>query len=300
MNIKKLSIKSYVSGNRLFSPCILPLLPEIIWLKGVFNLRAMWRGSLSFGLVNIPVRLFAATENKELKFRSLHSPCHNPLEYRRVCPTCKKEVPWEEISRGYEYERGHFVVLTEEEIEAAAGEKERLIEIEDFVNLEEIDPIYYQKSYYLAPEATGKRPYALLRDVMGQTGKIAVATITLRTKETPAVVRIYNNALTLSTMYYPEEIRPVGDLPDLPLEVEIREREFAVARELVESLTVTFNPAKYRDRYREKLLELIEAKVEGKEIAVAPSPAREKVVDLLEALQASVEKARKKEKSTAR
>jgi len=265
-------------------------------------LRAMWKGSLSFGLVNIPVRLFAATESRELKFRLLHSSCHTPLEYQKVCRTCKKrEVPWEEIVRGYEYSKGHFVVLSEEEIKAAAGEKDRLIEIEDFVNINEIDPVYFQHSYYLAPDGTGSKPYALLHRAMQATGKIAVATIMLRTKESLAIVRTFENVLSLSTMYFPDEVRSIQDLPDLPGEIEIRPKELDIAKELIESLVTAFTPEKYRDTYREKLLKIIQARIEGKKIAIAPSPEREKVVDLLEALQASVQKARaKKEKGKMR
>ncbi len=257
-------------------------------------MRAMWKGSISFGLVNIPVRLFAATEKKDLKFRYLHAPCHTPLEYQKVCGTCKTEVPWEEIIRGYEYEKGRFAVLSEEEINAAAGEKEKLIEIQDFIKLEEIDPVYFQNSYYLAPDGPGGRPYLLLWEAMRETGKIALATVTLRTKESMAAVRTYNDVLSLSTMFYPDEVRSVQELPDLPKGVEVREKELVMAKELIENLATPFEPEKYQDSYREKLLNVIEAKVEGKEIAVAPSPEREKVVDLLEALQASVRKSQEK------
>lgn len=256
-------------------------------------MRAMWKGSLSFGLVNIPVKLFAATENRDLKFRYLHARCNTPLEYQKVCPTCNEKVFWESITRGYEYEKGHFVVLSEEEIKAAAGPKERLIEIEDFIALEEVDPIYFQKAYYLSPDGPGKKPYVLLREVLLNSGRVAIASVTLRTKETPAVVRVYRDLLTLSTMYYADEIRSTESVPDLPGEVEIRQKEFDVAQELVESLKTDFNPGKYQDTYRERLLEVIQARVEGKEVTVAPSQEQEKVVDLLEALQASVERNKK-------
>ena len=256
----------------------------------------MWKGSLSFGLVNIPVKLFAATENRDLKFRYLHARCHTPLEYQKVCPTCKEQVSWEAIDRGYEYEKGHFVVLTEEEIRAAAGPKDRLIEIEDFVALEEVDPIYFQKAYYLSPDGPGKKPYALLREVMMHSGRVAIASVTLRARETPAVVRVYRDLLTLSTMYYADEIRSIELVPDLPGQAEIRQKEFDVAQELVESLKTSFEPGKYQDTYRERLLEVIQARVEGKEVTVAPSPEQEKVVDLLEALQASVERNKRDQK----
>ncbi|RJX27262.1 MAG: Ku protein [Dethiobacter sp.] len=253
-------------------------------------MRAMWKGSLSFGLVNIPVRLFAATEGRDIKFRYLHAPCHTPLEYQKICTTCKKQVPWEEIVRGYEYEKDHFVVLSEEEIKAAAGEGDRLIEITDFVKMEEIDPIFFQNSYYLAPDGPGSKPYVLLHKAMLETGKIAVAMITLRTKESMAVVRSYGDILSLSTMFFPDEVRSLQEIPDIPRKVEVREKELEMAKELIENLTAPFEAENYHDHYREKLLEVIQARVEGKKVVVAPSPEREKVVDLLEALQASVER----------
>ncbi len=261
-------------------------------------MRAMWKGSLSFGLVNIPVRLFAATESRDVRFRYLHAPCHTPLEYQKVCPNCKTQVHWEEIVRGYEYEKDHFVVLTEDEIKAAAGERDRLIEITDFIKMEEIDPIFFQNSYYLAPDGPGSKPYLLLHRAMLETGKIAVAMITLRTKESMAVVRSYGNILSLSTMFFPDEIRPVTEIPDLPREMEIREKELEMAKELIDNLTTPFEADKYHDHYRERLLKVIQARVEGKEVVVAPSPEREKVVDLLEALRASVERAQDKKGKT--
>ncbi|MGI5822875.1 MAG: Ku protein [Dethiobacteria bacterium] len=259
----------------------------------------MWKGSLGFGLVNIPVRLFAATASKELKFRYLHAPCHTPLEYRKTCPTCGREVPWEEITRGYEYSKNNFVILSEEETKAAAGKRDGLIEISDFMNIEEIDPLYFQKGYYLAPDGPSARPYALLQRAMQETGKIAVATFTLRTKESLAVVRTYGEILSLSTMFYPDEVRPWQELPDLPQGVEVLEKELQMAKKLIASMVVPFEADKYRDRHREALLDLIAARVEGKEFAVAPAPEREKVVDLLAALQASVEKAETKKKNKA-
>lgn len=261
-------------------------------------MRAMWKGSLSFGLVNIPVRLFSATESREIKFRYLHAPCHTPLQYQKICPNCKIQVPWEEIVRGYEYEKDHFVVITEEEIKAAAAERDRLIEITDFVKMEEIDPIYFQNSYYLAPDGPGSKPYMLLRRAMLETGKIAVAMITLRTKESMAVVRNYKDILSLCTMYFPDELRSVEEVPDIRPDMEVRENELEMAKELIENLTVPFEAEKYRDSYRERLLKVIQAKVEGKEVFQAPSPEREKVVDLLEALRASIEKTQDKKVKT--
>ncbi len=251
-------------------------------------MRPLWKGSLGFGLVNIPVRLYAATENKGLKFRHLHSRCSTPLEYRKFCRTCEAQVPWEETVRGYEYEKDQFVVLSEEELEAAAAGGEKIIEIKDFVNMEEVDPIYFQKGYFLSPDGTGKKPYALLRSAMLKSGKIAVASFALRSKQTPATVRVYRNILLLSTMFYPDEVRPAEQLPDIPAGEQLGEKELEMAQQLIESLATSFKPQKYRDEHRLKVLEIIEAKVQGREITVAPSLQREQVTDLLEALEASV------------
>lgn len=261
--------------------------------KGVFLLRSTWKGSLSFGLVNIPVSLFSATTSRSLSFRTLHADCHTPLQYRKTCPHCKKEVPPEEIIRGYEYEKGHFIVLSEEEIRAAAGEKEKVIEIDYFVDLAEVDPIYFQKAYYLSPDGPGRKPYTLLHRALAESNRAALASIALHTKQWPAVVRVYGEILSLSTIYYPDEVNAVTELPVSPVP-EIRENEMKMARELIEQLAAPFQPDQLKDQYRERLLEIIEARIQGKEIAVAPSAEQEKVVDLLDALQASVEMARGK------
>ena len=257
----------------------------------MFLLRSMWKGSLAFGLVSIPVSLFSATTNRTLSFRTLHTPCHTPLQYRKTCSHCKKEVPPEEITRGYEYEKGHYVVLTDEEIQTAAGKKDKVIEIDYFTNMEEIDPIFYQKAYYLAPEGPGRKPYALLHKAMAESGRIALASIALHTKMWPAVVRVYGDILSLSTIYYPDEVHAVTELPALP-EPELSEGEVVMARELIEHLAASFTPNKLHDQYRENILAIIEARIQGKEISIAPTPERENVVDLLSALQASVDVAR--------
>lgn len=251
----------------------------------------MWKGSLAFGLVSIPVSLYSATTTRGLSFRTLHIPCHTPLQYRKTCPHCEKEVPPEEMTRGYEYEKGRFVVLNDDEIRAAAGEKEKVIEIEYFAHFEEIDPIYFQKAYYLAPEGPGRKPYALLRRAMEESGRVALASIALHNRQWPAVVRVYGEVLSLSTIYFPDEVNPVTELPVTPV-AGLREGEMVMARELIEHLAAPFAPEKLKDNYRGKLMEIIEARVQGKEVAVAPVPEREKVVDLLSALQASVEMAR--------
>jgi DNA end-binding protein Ku len=258
-------------------------------------MHTMWKGSISFGLVNIPIKMFTATEEKDLKFRYLHKECHTPLRYKKVCPTCDKEVAEDEIVRGYEYEPGHFIIVTEEDFLALKSEiDDKAIDILDFVQLSEIDPIYFDKSYYLAPQDTGNKAYNLLRKAMSDTGKIAIAKMTIRTKQTLAALRVYNNVLVLETIFYPDEVRASTQVPGLPENTDINEKELDIAVKLIENLTTPFEPEKYRDDYREALLELIDQKIAGKEIEMAPEAPQRNVIDLMEALQASLNETKRK------
>ncbi|NLI91428.1 MAG: Ku protein [Peptococcaceae bacterium] len=258
-------------------------------------MHTMWKGSISFGLVNIPIKMFTATEEKDIKFRYLHKECNTPLRYKKTCPTCNKEINEEEIVRGYEYELGHFIIINEKDILALKSEvDDKSIEIIDFVNLSEIDPIYYDKSYYLSPQDTGNKAYTLLRKAMNDTGKIAIAKITIRTKQTLAALRVYNNVLVLETIFYPDEVRPVGQVPGLPEKESVNEKELDIAVKLIENLSAPFEPGKYNDDYRQALQELINMKIEGKEIEIAPEAPHRNVIDLMEALQASLNESKKK------
>lgn len=256
-------------------------------------MRTIWKGAISFGLVSIPINLFPATEQKDIKFRYLHKTCQAPIQYKRVCSACGQEVTQENIVRGYEYELGRYVIINEADLEKIPGEQTRSIDIMDFVNLEEIDPIYYDKTYYLAPGEVGEKAYALLWRAMSETAKIAVAKVVIRNKESLAVIRSYReNVLVMETIFYPDEIRNARLLPGLDREVKLRDNELKMARELIENLAAHFEPQKYDDRYRNKLLELIRAKIEGEEVVQVEVAARGKVVDLMEALRASVELAK--------
>lgn len=256
-------------------------------------MRTIWKGAISFGLVSIPVKLFPATEQKDVKFRYLHQPCQAPLKYQRVCTVCGKEVEQEEIVRGYEYETGRYVIINEEDLESIPDERTRTVDIVDFVDLKEIDPVYFDKTYYLAPGEAGEKAYALLRRAMEETGKIAVAKVVIRNKESLAVIRGYKNLLVMETIFYPDEIRNPQQLPGFDREVKLHDNEMKMARELIENLATVFEPQKYEDEYRKKLLEMIHAKIEGQQIAIPEAPQRGKVVDLMEALKASVEMAKK-------
>lgn len=250
-------------------------------------MRSIWNGSISFGLVNVPVKMFVATQDKDVRFRALHKPCHTPIQYRKFCPNCQQEVEADELVKAYEYEKGRFVILEEEELDALAISQTRSIDIIDFVDLAEIDPIYFYKSYYLGVGDTGQKAYWLLRRAMEQTGKIAIAKVVLRDRQHLAAVRVLPECLSLALMFYPDEIRSAAVL--LPeQEVTLQERELQMATQLIESLTSPFQPEKYTDEYREELLKVIEAKIAGQAVAVPERQQPGKVIDLMEALQASL------------
>lgn len=266
-------------------------------------MHTMWKGTISFGLVNIPVKMHAATENKDIKLRQLHKECHTPVQYKKVCPACDREVKQEEIVKAYEYASNKFVVLDDEELEALRKEQtDKAVEIMDFVNLEDIDPIYFEKSYYLSPNEGGSKAYGLLRSALKDTGKIGVAKMMIRSKEQLAVIRVYENTIVVETIHYPDEVRSVEDVPNVPDEVETVEKELKTAKLLIDQLTTTFDPDKYQDDYRHALLELIEEKKRNKETTTATatataetgeSPGEGYESNLMDALQASLEKAKK-------
>jgi DNA end-binding protein Ku len=252
-------------------------------------MHTMWKGSISFGLVNIPVKMFAATEDKTLKFRYLHQKCKTPIQYVRRCPTCDMEVEWGDIVKGYEYESGHFIILEDEELEALQEKTTKAIEIIDFVNLEEIDPIFFDKSYYLAPQEPNNKAYSLLREAMDATGKIAVAKVTMRSKQNLAVIRIFKKCILMETIFYPDEVRDVALVPGIGEGVTVSEKELEMAKQLINNLAAPFDPDKYKDEYRESLQELIHKKIEGEEFHVTAEAPKANIIDLMDALKASIE-----------
>jgi DNA end-binding protein Ku len=252
-------------------------------------MHTVWKGSISFGLVNIPVRMYTATEERDIRFRQLHNECHTPIKYAKMCPHCQREVDASEIVRGFEYDKGNFVIIRDEDLEAIAPETRRAIEILDFVDLNEIDPVYFDKSYFLSPQDTGEKAYALLRAAMEKTGKIAVARVTMRNRQSLAVVRLYEHCIMLETIFYPDEVRPVSQVPALPeADVPLADNELKMAAELIGNMTTPFDPAKYKDEYRSQLQAVIEKKREGQEVAVAPAAPRANVIDLMQALKESL------------
>jgi len=256
-------------------------------------MRTLWKGAISFGLVHIPVRVYPATESKGVKFRYLHRECGTPVRYVKWCSTCEREVAAEDIVSGYEYQKGQFVVLEDEDFERLPAAETKVVDILDFVDLSEVDPIYYDKTYYLEPDEGGIKAYALLRRAMLETGRVAVARVTIRTKQSLATVRVFDRTvLAMETMYWPDEIRSYTGFQSLGAEPVFHENEVRMADMLVGSLSAPFHPAKYTDDYRAALQETIRAKVEGRQIFEYREPETAKVIDLMEALRASVEAAR--------
>lgn len=258
-------------------------------------MHTMWKGTISFGLVSIPVKMHAATENKDVKLRQLHKECRSPIKYEKVCPVCEKEVGNDDIVKAYEYAKNKFVILDEEDLENLRKEQaDKSVEIVDFVKLEDIDPIYFEKSYYLSPNEGGSKAYGLLRKALEETGKIGVAKIIIRQKEQLAVIRVYQNTLVVETIHYPDEVRNVLDVPNVPEVVDVQKKELDVAKMLIDQLTTEFDPEKYQDEYRTALLELIEEKKNNAEVTTAQDkPVPDNVTNLMDALQASLDRAKK-------
>lgn len=258
-------------------------------------MHAMLKGAISFGLVNIPIKMYAATEEKDIRFRSLHKKCHTPIKYKKTCPMCNEEVGPDDIVRGFEYEPGRFVIITDEDLESVKEQVQaKTIEIVDFVKLEEVDPIYYVKTYFLAPQAevaSSATAFVLLREAMRASGRIAVAKLAMHDKQTLCVLRIFGSAMLLETIFFPDEIRPVSEVPALPQNSETDPKQMDIAQRLIDSLTAEFDPAKYTDDYREALRSLIDARIEGRQVVTQPQAKESNVIDLMEALKASLKKA---------
>jgi DNA end-binding protein Ku len=256
-------------------------------------MRPIWKGAISFGMVTIPVKLYSATQSKDIRFRLLHKEDGAPIEEKRFCTADGKEVAWDDLVRGYEVSRGEFVILDPEEIDAAKPDSSTTIDIGDFVEAAEIDPVYFEKSYFLEPTEIGAKPFSLLRRALVETERVALARVTIRTRERLATLRAYEDALILETMFWPDEIRSTGGL-DLPEgdEAKVRPNELKMARSLVESLAEKFRPESYTDAYRAALEQLIERKMKGEARSAKRRKPEPKVIDLMEALKASVDEAK--------
>jgi DNA end-binding protein Ku len=260
-------------------------------------MRPLWSGALTFGLVNIPVRLHSAVQAKErVSFRLLHKTDLSPIKYERVCQKEGETVSWNEIVKGYEYSKGKFVVLTDEDFKAAAIESSKTIEIMDFVNADEVDPRYFETPYYVVPAKGGEKAYALLREAIKRTGMVGIGKITMRSNSLHlAGVKAVGNAIVLEIMRFADELVDVGEFT-FPTDDGVRPQELQMAQQLVENLSQPFDASKYTDDYRANLMKIIRAKMKGKKIEVSEPEEREstQVVDLMQRLQESLEMGKKR------
>jgi DNA end-binding protein Ku len=256
--------------------------------------RPIWSGSISFGLVTIPVRLYTAVREKRLHFRTLHDQNKVPLKQKMVDSTTGKEVSREHTVKGYEIEKDRFVVVRQEELEAAAPKRTKAIEIQDFVELDQIDPLFFDRPYYVAPKPEGAKPYKLLLEAMEKTRKVGIARVVMWNKEYLAALRPLEGALVLETMHFNDEVVPMENVGGLDLKAKVDDRELKMATQLIDSLSTAFRPEKYKDEYREQVMALIEKKAAGEEVHVAPKEKEHhgRATNLMAALEASLARSR--------
>ncbi len=261
--------------------------------------KAIFRGSVSFGLVSIPVKAYPAVKEKGVAFRILHKECHTPLQHRRWCPRCNREVKLEEVERGFPLSKDLMVPVSQEELERLQLKTLKVVDIQGFVDAAEIDPLYYGSSYLLEPEEGGEKAYTLLRDILSQTGKVAVGRVVIREKEHVVVLRPYQKAILMVTLHYHDEIVSPEELENLKKVVVVREQELKMGQALIQQLMGEFRPEEYRDRYREAVMELVRKKMEGEAAPVVRAREVQATVDLMKALEASLEELKKKKAAEA-
>jgi DNA end-binding protein Ku len=253
--------------------------------------RAIWSGAISFGLVNIPVKLYSAVSRKTVRFHQIDAESGQRIRQQRVNPASGDEIPYERIVKGYEISPDRYVTITPEELEALEPQKTRTIDIEEFVDLEQIDPIYYDHPYYLVPDKGAAKAYKLLLDAMAEADKVAIARVVIRSKENLVALRSYNGAITMETMLFPDEVVNPDSIEEIAADGDVKttKRELDMAKQLIESLSGDFNASEYKDEYREAVLDMIERKAAGETITIeAPEPERQEVPDLMAALEASI------------
>ena len=246
----------------------------------------VWKGHLTFGLISMPVRMFAAARGERISFNQLHKECHSRLKQPLFCPVCNRNVERSEIVKGYEYEKDQYVLFSEEELDKIEPPSARVMEILEFVKLSEMDPLYFDSSYYLSPEDAGVKAYQLLMMAMEQSGYAAIAKLTMHQREHIVIVRPGTKGMTLHTMFYSNEIRAAESVPTD--KVEVKDQEKKLAQQLIESLAAPFDPQKYRDEYQENLRAMISAKLQGQQVTEVPQPHLAPVIDLMEALKKSL------------
>ncbi len=252
----------------------------------------MWKGSISFGLINVPVRMYKATESQSVRFRQLHKACKTPIQYQKTCPTCDIEVKAEDIVKGFEYAKGQFVVIEDDELESLNHERSQTLDIVHFTDAHEIDPVYYDNTYYLAPEQTGRKAYALLAQALGDTHKIAVARTVLRANEAMACIRMSDGVLIMQTLFWPNEVRSTSELPFVHQAPDVAEEELDMAVKLIQQLSKPFDPAQFKDERKDAVERLVEQKLAHMETTgevEKPAAATADVISLMDALQKSIQ-----------
>lgn len=261
--------------------------------------HAIWSGAINFGLVTIPVKLFTAVKTDELSFNMLHAKDEGRIKYERVCSIDGKQVPWDEIVKGYEYEKGQYVILTDEDFAKVNPEATQSVDILEFVELDKINPMFFDKPYYLEPTKQGRHAYALLRDALSKTNRVAIARVVIRTKEYIAAVKPIDDALVLELMHWASEIVNVGTL-EIPDSEKLPEKEMEMARMLIDTMSVeAFEPEKFTNKYHDELLQMIDARAAGKELPEPKkAPTRSKVVNLMDVLAKSLEESKKRRATT--
>ncbi len=259
--------------------------------------RSIWNGSISFGLVNIPVKVYTATKSKEISFTTLDKEGH-PIKYKRWCPICNREVPWNEVKKGYKISKDKYVIIEKSDLEKIKLKTTKTIDIVEFVDASQIDPLFYQKAYYVVPDETGKKAYALFVEALRLSNKVAIGKVVMKNKEYLVALRAYKKGLVMHVLHYIGEVKDIEELEEIKHLVPIREEELKLAQALIEKLTQKeFDISKFKDSYTEALKKLIKAKAEGKEIAEVKEIEKvEEEKSLLEALKASVEAIKKKKK----
>jgi len=259
--------------------------------------HAIWSGSISFGLVNIPIKIYTATEPKEIEFHNLCGTCGTPIRYKRWCPNCNKEVAWNEIKKGFKISKERWIVLEKEEIEKIKLPTTKTIDIQQFVDVSQIDPIYFEKSYYVVPEETGVKPYSVFVEALRISNKAAIGKVVMRDKEYLVCLRPFRNGLVMHVLFFLSEVKDIQKLKELENLIVVTNEELELARALINSLTKEeFDPKKFKDQYTEALKQLIKAKAEGREFEVKAEEKAEKAEELISALKKSLEKVKEKEK----
>lgn len=248
---------------------------------------SVWKGHLTFGLISIPIQLFSAARTESIHLNQLHKECHTRMRQPLFCPTCNRMVERSEVVKGYEYEKDQYVLVEDEEVKKIAPPSARTMEIQEFVRLADIDPLYFDTSYLAVPEEAGRKAYYLLVKTLEESARAAIAKVAMHQREYTVIIRPRANGLTLHTMYFQEEIRQVAEYGQTD-QVEVKQQEIQLAKQLVESLAAEFDPKKYHDEYQQRLKALIEAKREGQEVAAAPQPQLAPVIDMMEALKKSL------------